>query len=174
MRSCEHLLVGRQREIELDEALAIMLGMIEVVKQGIDVGFVEIVAGLFDLVLVIDVAIGDAAERPVGPDDIENTLDVLQIHRQALEAVGDLSRYRAAFQATDLLEVSELRHLHAVQPDFPAESPGAQRWRLPVVFDEANIVYQGVDADGLERLEVQILEIVRRGLDGHLVLVVVL
>ena len=45
-----------------------------------------------------------------------------------------------AINAANLLEVGELRHLHAVEPDFPSQTPGAQRWVLPIVFHEADVV----------------------------------
>jgi hypothetical protein len=75
---------------------------------------------------MIDIAIADAAERPVRPDDVEDALDFLQIHRQALEAVSYLAGDRPALQPTKLLEVGELGNLHAVEPDLPAKAPGAE------------------------------------------------
>ena len=77
--------------------------------------------------------------------------DALHVHRQAFDAVGDFARNRLAFEAADLLEVGELGDLHAVQPDFPAQAPGAQRRRFPVVLDEADIVHQRIEAERLQR-----------------------
>ena len=74
----------------------------------------------------------------------------------------------------DLLEVGELRHFHAVEPDFPAQAPGAEGRRFPVVFDEADVVDQRVQADVLQRAQVQFLEVVRVRLQDDLELVVVL
>ena len=54
------------------------------------------------------------------------TVDALQVHGDALQTIGDLTGNRVALQATHLLEVGELGDLHAVQPDFPAQTPGAQ------------------------------------------------
>jgi hypothetical protein len=54
-----------------------------------------------------------------------------------------------------------LRHLHAVAPHFPAEPPGAERRRLPVVLDEADVVVLLVDSDGRERTQIEILKIRR-------------
>ena len=59
----------------------------------------EVVGRLLHLVLVEHVAIGDAAERTVGPDDVVHALDVLQVHREALEPVGDLARTPACNRA---------------------------------------------------------------------------
>ena len=74
----------------------------------------------------------------------------------------------------DLLEIGELRHLHAVAPDLPAEPPGAERGALPVILDKADVMERRVDADGLQRAEIEILQIGRRGFDEHLILIVML
>ena len=116
-----------QCEPGLDQAHAFVFGVVELVKQFVDVRDLEVVPRLFDLVLVVNVAVGDAPERPVCPHEIKDTFDALQIHGQALYAIGDFARDGPAFEAAHLLEVRELRDLHAVEPDFPAEAPGAQR-----------------------------------------------
>ena len=106
----------------------------------------EIVGRHFHFVLVKHIAVGD---RPIGPSvqTRSKTLStLLQIHGDAFQTVGDLTGDRAAFQAADLLEIGELRDFHAVQPDLPAQTPGAQRRRFPVVLDEADVVYQRIDA----------------------------
>ena len=43
-------------------------------------------------------------------------------------------------QAARLLEVGELGDLHAVEHHLPADAPGAERGRLPVVLLEAEVV----------------------------------
>ena len=106
--------------------------------------------------------------------EVEDAVDALHVHRQPFEPVGQLARDRRAFEARDLLEVGELRHLHAVAPAFPAQPPGAERRRFPVVLDEADVVELGIDADGVERLEIEVLDVVGRRLQDHLELVVVL
>ena len=54
-------------------------------------------------------------------------------------------------------------------------SPHAPRvGRFPVVLDEADVVHQGIEAERTQRAEIQLLEIIGRGLDGDLELVVVL
>jgi len=73
-----------------------------------------------------------------------------------------------------LLEVGELGHFHAVHPDFPAQAPGAERRVFPVVLDETHVVFLEVEAEGFERAEVKLEDVVRRGLQNHLILVVVL
>ena len=143
----QHLLVGRQREPVREQHAAVGLVLVEVPEQLRSVGELEVVLRLLDFVLVIDVAVSDAAERAVGPHDVVHALDALQVHREPLEAVGDLAHHRPAVEPADLLEVRELRDLHAVQPDLPAEAPGAERRRLPVVLDQADVVRQRIEAE---------------------------
>ncbi len=64
--------------------------------------------------------------------------------------------------------------LHAVAPDFPAQAPGADGGVLPVVLDEADVVGAQVQADGLQRTQVEVLHVRRVRLQDHLVLVIVL
>ena len=97
---------------------------------------------------------------------------LLQEHRDALEPVGDLAGDRREVDAADLLEVGELRDLHAVEQHLPADAPGAERRRLPVVLLEADVVLPRVDAARLEAVEIDLLHFVGRRLEDHLVLVV--
>ena len=106
--------------------------------------------------------------------EVVDVVDALHVHGEALEPVGQLAGDGIAVEAADLLEVGELRHLHAVAPHFPAEPPGAERRALPVVLDEADVVVLGVDADGVEALQIEVLDVGRRRLQDHLELVIVL
>ena len=174
----EHVVVGGDGQARVEAALRLGLELDEVAEQHVGVGDLEVVAAELALVLEVDVAVGDHAFAAVGlgeaaPDDVVDAVDALQVHGDALEAVGELDRHRVAVEAAELLEVGELGDLHAVGPDLPALAPGAQRGAFPVVFDEADVVLAQVDAERLQRLQVQILDVGRRGLDHHLVLVVV-
>ncbi len=120
------------------------------------------------------IAIGNLAERAIGVNQIVNRIDTLQVHGQSLQTIGDLAGNRIAFNAADLLEVGELGHLHAVEPDFPTQPPGTQRGRFPVVFNKTDIVHQRINADMAQRLKVQLLNVVGIGLEHHLKLIVVL
>ena len=133
----------------------------------------KIVGRLLDFVLVEHVAVGHATRAAVGPDNVVETLDALQVHRQALEPVGNLAGYWPAIEAAHL-KVGELGDFHAVQPDFPAQAPGTQRGGFPVVFNEANVVDQRVESQCAQTPQIQLLHIGRRRLDHHLELVVVL
>jgi hypothetical protein len=81
---------------------------------------------------------------------------------------------RYEVDAAGLLEVGELGDLHAVEPDLPAEAPGAQGRRFPVVLDEADVVLFRIDAEAAQRVEIELEDVLRRGLHDHLELVVVL
>ena len=63
------------------------------------------------------------------------------------------------------------RDLEAVEPHLPAEAPGAERRRLPVVLDEAHVVLERLGAERAQRLEVEVLDVERARLEDHLELV---
>ena len=67
-----------------------------------------------------------------------------------------------------LLEVGELGDLQPVQPDLPAQAPGAERRVGPVVLDEADVVRVDVDAQRLEARQVLLLRVARVGLEDDL------
>src|SRR5712692_1223138 len=102
---------------------------------------------------MVDIAVGHARR----PDEIEDALLPLQVHRQALQAIGDFAEHRLACESAYFLEVGELRDLHAVEPDFPAQAPGTERRRFPVVLDEADVVLLRVDSQVLEGIQVDLL-----------------
>src|SRR3546814_9804885 len=91
-----------------------------------------------------------------------------------LKSVGQCARYRLAIEAAHLLEIGELRHFHAVAPDFPAKTPGAKRRRFPVIFGKANVVEQRINPDFRKAAEIQFLQIGRGWLHDHLILVIML
>src|SRR3546814_11985813 len=71
----------------------------EGVEQLGNVRVLEVVRALLDLVLVVDVAVGDRrAVGTVGQDDVEQVVDVLQVHAQPFQAVGALAQHRPAIQ----------------------------------------------------------------------------
>ena len=105
---------------------------------------------------------------------IENAVDALNVHGEPLEAVRDFARNGVAVKTADLLEIGKLRNFHAVAPNFPAKTPGAERRALPIVLDEANVIQRRIDADGIETREIELLDIRRRRLHDDLKLVVVL
>src|SRR3546814_12113156 len=100
--------------------------------------------------------------RDGSSDVCSSELDPLNIHGEPLKSVGQFARYRLAIEAAHLLEIGELRHFHAVAPDFPAKTPSAKRWRFPVIFDKADVVEQRINPDFRKAAEIQLLQ-VRRG-----------
>src|ERR1700733_7891407 len=95
----------------------------------------------------------------VVPFELIDIVDILQIHRQALDTIRNLGRYRADFQATGLLKVGKLSYLQSVQPNFPTNTPGAKRWRSPVVFDKTDIVLQWIDTELPQTIQIHFLNI---------------
>lgn len=89
-------------------------------------------------------------------------------------SVGNLARDGTQFNAADFLKVRELRDFHAIQPHFPSQPPGAQRRRLPVVLNETDVVLFRIDPQARQTFKIQLLDIVRSGLQHHLILIVVL
>ena len=87
-------------------------------------------------------------------------LDPLQEHRDPFQAVRDLTGDRGQVHSSDLLEVGELRDLEAVEHHLPADAPCAERWRLPVVFFEPDVVLTGIDATRFKAVEIQLLHLV--------------
>ena len=102
------------------------------------------------------------------PADILKVTHTLQGHGDAFQTVGDLNRNRVQLNAARLLEVGELGDLLPVQPDFPAQAPGAQGGAFPVILYKTNIVAARVNANRFQRAEVKLLRVAGIGLEDHL------
>src|SRR5581483_11812043 len=150
------LVIGGEREAGRDQRAAFRLGVAEMLEELAGVRVFEIEGGELPLGAMEDVAIGDAAGAGRAVEvEIEDALDALDIHGEALEPVGELGRDGIAFEAAHLLEIGELAHLHAVEPDLPAEPGGAEGRTLPIILDEADVVEAGIDADRGEAAEIK-------------------
>src|SRR5216684_4104712 len=103
-----------------------------------------------------------------GPTQIVDALHALKKRADALEAVSELHGDGIEIDASALLEVSELGDLKTVEQNLPADAPGAQGRRFPVVLLESNVVLLEVDADGAQAPQVNVLNIDRRGLEDYL------
>src|SRR5271155_1281822 len=135
------------------------------------VGELEVIGGELAFGAPEHLAVGDPGTVVV---EVEDALDPLDIHCQPLEPVGQLGRDRVAFDPADLLEIGELADLHAVEPDLPAESPGAQGRALPVILDKADVVQAEIDANRRQAREIKVLTVRRRRLQDYLELVILL
>ncbi len=121
--------------------LAGFLGHLELLEQHHCVGIFEIVPGVFLLGLQEHVAVCDFLVAVAAIEvEVHDAVDALQITGEPLEPVGELAGHRRAFDARDLLEVSELRYFHAVAPAFPPQAPRAERRAFPVVLDKADVM----------------------------------
>src|SRR6185503_17702462 len=109
--------------------------------------------GVFELLRAPELAICDACTVFLVPD----RFGVVEGDEDAFEAVGDLHRDGVERHAAHLLEVGELRDLLPVEPDLPTQPPGRDGGLFPVILYEADIVLARVDADGLERFEIEFL-----------------
>ena len=119
---------------------------------------------------MVDVAVPD----PLDPFEVVDVVHPLEVHGDALAAVGDLGRNRLEVDPAGLLEIGELGDFHAVEPHLPAEPPGPQCGRLPVVLDETDVVLRGVDPEALQRIEIEVLNVHGGRLHDHLELVIML
>ena len=77
----------------------------------------------------------------------------------------------SSVQTAGLLEIGELGDFLAVQPYFPAQTPGAQGGALPIVLHEPHVVLPQVDAQGLQAGEIAFLGVARVRLQDDLQLV---
>ena len=124
---CLHyVLVGGQRQLPLCQPHRFALTELKLGKQVVDIGFNKVKGRHFHFVLVVHIAVGDGPGRGVCPDEVIDRLDALQVHRDALQTVGQLTSDGVALQPTCLLKVGELADFHAVQPHLPTQTPCAQ------------------------------------------------
>jgi hypothetical protein len=65
-----------------------------------------------------------------------------------------------------------LCNFHTIEPDLPAKPPGTQCRRLPVVLDETDIMLLEVKPQIFQRLQIELLDVVRTRLDKCLKLIV--
>ena len=145
-------------------------------QQRCRIRMIEVPVGEFNLGAVKDIAIALAAllARDPVPVEVVDIVDPLNEHCQTLETVSQFERDRIAFQTADLLEIGELRDFHPVAPDFPAEAPGSESGRFPVIFDKTDVVGGGIKADRGKAAKIEFLRVWRRRLEDRLELVIVL
>ena len=104
MRTLEHRVVTRIEQVRVQEPLRLAFEILEEAEMQLDVRLFEIVTR--------KVALGGqphVAPREVRvPADVLDVIHALHVHRDALEAVGDLRTDGVQFDAADLLEVRSM------------------------------------------------------------------
>ena len=164
VRAAQHVIVRRDDQPVRQAVFRLRLEQVVHRLQARHIGDLEIVFAVLDLRQPQHVAVGAAAV----PVDLPDLVDALQVHHDAFQAVGVLDRHRVERVAAGLLEVGVLGDLQPVEPDLPAQAPGAQRGRFPVILDKADVVLVAVDADRLQAAQVELLGIGRGRLQDDL------
>ena len=151
---------GRQR------ARAFAFPGVEDLVQLLHVADFEVVAAMLDLALQEDIAVAQAAQ----PVDVPHAVHILQRQHDALDAIGDFHRHRLQLQAAGLLKIGELGDFLAVEPDLPAQTPGAQGRTLPVVFHKADVLLFRLQPQRPQGVEVELLRVAGVRLQDDLIL----
>src|SRR5579884_209361 len=170
MRALDAVIVGREDQPFRDQRPGFFFGALERLFKRFDACLFEIKPGKLNFPFVMNLSVF----HRVVPSEVVDIIDLLKIHRHPLESIGDLDRDRIERNSADLLEIGELRDLHSIQPDLPAEPPGAERRRLPVVLNKADVVLLHPDAERRETLKIELLNIVGCRFEDYLILIIVL
>ena len=160
MGRLDTLIIGRMRHDDaqaglwvlmrfIQDALALGLGILEMLQERFGVRHVKIPAGIFLFGLFEDVTIGQWDWRlRVVERHVHYVIRTQDVDRQSFQPISQLTRNGPAVVATDLLEIRKLADFHPVAPDFPAKTPSTQRGTFPIILDKADIVHRCIDADG--------------------------
>ncbi len=167
VRALEDIVVGRHDQPRLQGPLRLGFAQVEHAPDAVHVGDLKVVGAMLHLAAQVDVAIGQL----IPPLDIGNGAHALEHHDDPLQPVSDLHGDGIEIQAACLLEIGVLADLLAVEPDLPAQPPGAQGGGFPVVLHKADVVLRYIDAQRRQALQVELLRIARVGLEDDLVLV---
>src|ERR1700722_3880964 len=97
--------------------------------------------------------------RIAGPDNAIDRIHILQEGSNAFKAISQLGADGVEVETAALLKVSELGNFKAVEHDLPADAPGAAGRPFPVILFKLEVVLAEVDADGLQRFEIQLLHV---------------
>ena len=116
----------------------------------------------------VSVACDPIRLRITRPDNVVNTVDILQECGNALQTVCQLRRNRIQIHASTLLKVGKLRDLQPVQHYLPANSPGPERGRFPIVLFEFDIVLAQINSHRAQRIKIKLLHVFRRRLQDDL------
>jgi len=108
---------------------------------------------VLDLRLELRKAVSDARVALEQLRELIHTANRSRVNNFAargLSQSGTMIKWNAEVKTADLLEISKLCDFHAVEPHFPAQSPGTQCRRFPVILDEADIMIQRTNAEAFE------------------------
>ena len=115
MALAQHKVVRRDHQPALDARLC--LGPIQVVHlaQPFDIGKFKVVHAVLDLGVPVQLGKGVHAVHV----DVPHLRLVLEVHDDAVEAIGNLDAHRVERQTAGLLKVGELRDFLPIQPHLP-------------------------------------------------------
>ena len=124
MRTLQRVVVRRveQWRVTVEQEEAFLLVLIEQPRKQLRARSLEDVNGVLVFLSPAKLSVRD----PVRPGDVEDVADAGEEHRDPLEAIGQLGGDRRQLLPSGLLEVGELRDLHAVHHDLPADTRGAE------------------------------------------------
>src|ERR1700704_3543691 len=106
------------------------------------VGQLEVIDGKLELISQANVAVsGDPPVLRIAcPHDVVNRIYVLQEGGDALQPIGQFSGNRVEIDSAALLKIRELRDLESIEHHLPANPPGAESGRFPIVFFELDVM----------------------------------
>ena len=121
MTRLHHVVIGRQHQIVVAQALDLGLALVKKSQVHWHIGMFKIVGAELHFVLVMDLAVRDVATVwAPRPHEVVDAFDTLQIHAQAFQTIRNFSADHGQIETAALLKIGKLRHFHAVEPDFPA------------------------------------------------------
>src|ERR1039457_2176155 len=99
---------------------------------------------------------------------IVNRIHILQKRAQCARVRTSAQPKSETNPRRSLLEVGELRDLQPVEHDLPAHAPRTQRRRFPVIFFELDVVLAQINPNRTQRLQIQLLHVLRWRFQNHL------
>ena len=163
----EHIIIRGDNESLGERSFRFGFEPFEDFLHAFDIANFIVVLAVLELLLAADFAVRDR----VAPRQIPRGFDVVQTDQDAFKPIGDLDRHGIERHAAHLLEIRELRDLLPIQPDFPTQSPGRDGRLFPVVLHKADVVLARINADGFERVEIDLLRVPRVRFEDDLELI---
>ena len=92
------------------------------------------------------------SSRIARPRDAINAVHILKESRNSLQPVSQFGGDGKQIHTTTLLEISKLCDLQPIEHHLPANAPGAQRRRFPVILFELDVMLPEINAHRAQRL----------------------